>query len=238
MADIIDIDHEGGDLSEYDSTVDVDGDMSAHADAALASTNFGMKLVIDDTNTMYGQITQVDTGTAKIRIRFYIDPNALTMGNWELFDIFNIYTTNDPWFINRLFLRTDDGGNYFIQCEAYSDAGAISTDTEGISDAPHYVELYIQQAADDASGDGNVEWWIDGVSKGTWANVDNYNIFDEMNIIRVGCISGLDAGTSGTLYIDQIKANDDGAAIGAHAEPPAGNAGIMTPNTGFWGPTF
>ena len=38
-------------------------------------------------------------------------------------------------------------------------------------------------------------------------------------------------------------ANFDGRHMGIYAvweagEPPAGNAGIMTPNTGFWGPTF
>jgi DNA polymerase-3 subunit delta' len=37
---LIDIDHEVGDLSEYTSTVEDSGDLSAHADAALAGTRF------------------------------------------------------------------------------------------------------------------------------------------------------------------------------------------------------
>ena len=39
MAIIVDIDHEGGSLDEYDTTVATSGALSVHSDAALAGTD-------------------------------------------------------------------------------------------------------------------------------------------------------------------------------------------------------
>ena len=70
------IDHEAGDLSEYDSTVTDGGDLSAHADAAYEGS-YGLRAVIDDTNTLYANKTF--DGKSRLRVGFYFDPNGLTM---------------------------------------------------------------------------------------------------------------------------------------------------------------
>lgn len=216
MAVIVDIDHEGGDLSEYDSTVEDSGDLSAHADAALASTNYGLKCVIDDTTAIYGQKSVSLTGKSDFRCRFYIDVNSLTMGDYEIFDLLHLFTSGAPWRVFKIDLRWDTS-NYKLRFIPYNDAGGLALDDGIVSNAEHYAELYIQRAASDVSSDGAVEWWIDGVSQGTWSGVDNYNSFLDASYLRFGALAGIDVGTDGTLYLDELKANDDGAEIGAVA---------------------
>ena len=233
MGVIIDIEHEAGDLSEYDSTVTDGGDLSAHADAALAGTSYGLHCVIDDTNSIYGQVTQGDTGTGKLRVRFYIDPKSLTMGDGNMFDIFDIYTNGAPYYLLRLYLRRS-GSDYQLRAVPYNDAGALASDTEVISDTEHYVEIYFQRASSDVAADGSVEWWIDGVSKQTWTSVDNWDVFVDIAIQRIGAVIGIDAGTSGTLYLDQLKENDDGSQIGAYSAvvPLTGTIAALSSVTG------
>ena len=40
-----------------------------------------MQMVIDDTTSMYGQMDISAPSSNEIRLRFYIDPNSLTMYN-------------------------------------------------------------------------------------------------------------------------------------------------------------
>ena len=214
MAVIVDIDHNAGNLNEYDSTVTDEGDLSAHADAALAGTTYGLQCVIDDTTTIYGAITTFGAQpTTDLRFRFYIDINTLTMADYDVFTILKFYLSNAPWTLVNVQLQKWPGGLYKLICIPYNDAGALSTDLETVTDAPHYVEIYIHRSAAEDADDGTVEWWIDGVSKGTWTSVDNYDAFALWNLARFGC-QNIEAGTSGTLFLDELKINDDGGEIG------------------------
>jgi hypothetical protein len=215
MAVIIDIDHETGDLSQYSSTVGGGADLTVSVGAALAGTSYGLNVAIDDTTGDYGRkdITKVST----LRVRFYFDINSLTMGNGNSFEIFRV-SQNGGSFNSLMFcnLSYTTVGGYKVECLAKNDAGAnVLNDNATISDAPHYVEILGVRAATDVSADGSYEWWLDGVSQGSAASVDNYNYFFDFNYrVLLGAISGIDAGTSGTLYLDELVANDDGGEIG------------------------
>jgi PKD repeat protein len=128
--ELIDIDHELGTLAEYNSTVTDGGKLSAHADAAQRGTTYGMKVVVDSTNVKYGQATIMATpSSGKLRVRFYIDMNAITMGSGEAFTVLYVgrsvaplclcyvalnYTTATSYFFT-LHVTTDDGGTYDIR---------------------------------------------------------------------------------------------------------------------------
>jgi len=143
-------------------------------------------------------------------------------------------STGDDFYFNRLiqgggsysniyyfFLRKETGG-YKIALNAYSDTGAkVVNDDASLSDAPHYVEIYITQATNSTSNDGTVQWWLDGVDQGTVASIDNYNRMSDQNWIAFLGAASLDAGTSGTIFFDDFVVNNDGGAIG-----PAGWANI------------
>ncbi len=92
MARIVHIRHEMGDLSEWTSTTTDSGNLSVEVAAALAGTGFGLQFVIDDTNTLQAQKTFTELGASPtdLRLRFYIDPNSLTMATNDEFLVLQI----------------------------------------------------------------------------------------------------------------------------------------------------
>lgn len=213
VADLFNIELET-DLSEFDSTVTDGGDLSQSGAAALASTSGGMSCLIDDTTKIYGQKNQSAPASNEIRLRMYIDPNGLTMASEDSFVVMQMGLSVSPWLLLRLYLRYY-GTQYQIRCTAYGDGGYAHQAEEAISDAEHYVEVHVVRATTNSSADGETQWWVDGVAQEHWSDIDNYDIFALLSKILIGAADSLDAGTSGTFYLDEIKANDDGGEIGA-----------------------
>ena len=213
---IVDI-HLNADLSEFTSTVTDGDDLAWSNDAtarAVAGTAGAMSCLLDDTTAIYGQKNFNKSTT--VRLRFYIDPNTLTMATGDSFIVFRFAQVSSglPIF-NVNLART--ATSYRFQASAYNDAGASAcgSDIIDITDAPHYVEFLGVQAATDVSSDGSYQIWVDGVSKDADTGIDNYNRMNDQNWrIRVGALEGIDAGTSGTFYIDEIAVNDSGVEIG------------------------
>lgn len=212
MTELFNITHDAGNLDEYDSTVIDGGDLSAHVDAALGGSTSGLKCVIDDTTSIYGVKEQADPGTGKLRYRVYIDPNGLTMAANNKFVIVN-HRSDVASAVTQLEYIYQTG--YKLRLEINDDDGWADNDTTGvITDAMHYVEVNVVQASSAVASDGSVQWWVDGVDQGIVTGLDNYHNFAGMSGFRVGGAFGIDSGTSGTMYIDELEANDDGGEIG------------------------
>ncbi|HLE48848.1 MAG TPA: LamG domain-containing protein [Patescibacteria group bacterium] len=201
----VDIDHETGDTSQYTSLTDPDSDLSVTAAAAQNGTNYGLAVQIDDTTATYGRkdITANTSGIA--RYSFYFDINNLTMSEaGDEFTFANIYNSgvNSTSFVNvKRF-----SGVYTLRAAIVDDAGAASyTSYYTITDAPHYVEVELKRASTVSSSDGTVQLWIDGVAQETKTGVDNYDRFNDFWSVRLGAVSSIDAGTSGTFYVDELE---------------------------------
>jgi len=215
MAELYDIDHETGDLSQYDSTVTDGGDLSVTAAAALAGTGHGLSCLIDDTNRIYGVKDQADPGTGKFRCRFYSNPNTLAMPNNTYFYVFFWHSTAAANYVFIMSFRRIAAGDYRLYFQPYNDAGILASINKPLS-GEQYLEIYIVQASNAVAADGSVEWWIDGVSQDTWNNVDNFDCFANADFHRLGAASKPAAGTTGTFFLDQLYANDDGSEIGPY----------------------
>jgi hypothetical protein len=213
MSIIVDIDHETGDLTQYTSTVTDSGDLSVHADGSLGLGSYGLKCVIDDQTAIYGQKT-ITGASGTLRARFYIDPNTLTMGDTEAFFTFIIVASGPSTSVASVTLYYLSASDYYVQFLRYNDAGYVGGDSVSISDGPHIVELRIDKAATNVSADGTLYGWVDGVQACAYANLDNFDSFGNINSVRLGAPGGLDAGTSGTFYLDELIVNDDGGEIG------------------------
>ena len=213
MSELFNVTHELGTLDEYDSTVVDGGDLSAHADGALAGTSYGLKCVIDDTTGIYGVVNISPPASNQLRVRFYVDPNGITMGDWESFYL--MFEGPNSGFENIAARFYSVSGNYRMS-PGVRDDGNIwrESSSVAISDAPHYIEFHLVRATSDVASDGYVDWWIDGAAQTRLANIDNYDGWSGITDLRFGAVSSLDAGTSGTLYLDELRANDDGSEIG------------------------
>lgn len=212
MTVVIDIDHETGDLSQYTSTATDSGDLSVSDTAALAGTGYGLSCLIDDTTVIYGQKDLGSPNTAgKVRARCYIDPNTLTMANTN--DIAFLLIRSATTTRISVWLRYATVGGYQIYAVGTGDAGSQTSSNYNITDAPHYVEVYMTRAANSTSADGTFTLWVDGVEKFT-VTYDNYDAFPSFQVVRMGAAADIDAGTSGTFYLDELIVNDDGSEIG------------------------
>lgn len=215
MAQLFNITHDADNLDEYDSTVTDGGDLSTGT-PGLANTTAKMQAFIDSTDGIFGQKNILSP--AIVRARLYVDPNTLTMANGDQF-LFHRFGQRAGGFspVVDLFLRFETGTGFSLIAKVINDDGGQELfDVVTVSDEPHYVEYHVVRASSDIADNATFEWWIDGVSQETLIDIDIYNImFDENMRFILGASSSLDAGTGpGTLYLDELRANDDGKRIG------------------------
>lgn len=215
MSEILNIDHEAGDLSEYSSTVTDGGDLSVASGAALASTNEGLSVLIDDTTSIYGRADYTQLGVrSDCRYRFYLDPNSLTMSDTDFHVICR--TLNGTSQRTQVQFGWLTASGFRIRAMATDDGGTNqATSWVNISDAEQYVEVLIQYASGVSADDGVVRLWVDGSQVADRTDVDLYTR-NSSDSLRLGAVANVDAGTSGTYYLDQLILNDDGGEIGAH----------------------
>lgn len=217
MGVIINITHDTStnltDASNYTSSSGAN--ISIASDAALAGSVNGLKVVISSTTAQYAVKTVTADTSGTVRIRAYIDPNSITMANNNSFVWARlINSSGDTCAALILDYSTADG--YEIGAWIYTDAGADNplSGTHTITDAPHYAELLLVRATTSSSNDGYLQLWIDGVSQGTLGSTDNYDRLANFATLHIGARAGIDAGTSGTFYLDEVVINNDGGLIG------------------------
>lgn len=217
MSQLFNLTFESGVLTgtddSFDSAVSDGGDLSVDAAAALGGSSNGLQLVIDDTTAIYGQKNQSAPASDQIRFRYHIHPHSLTMSSGDLFNNLHLDASGSPREIHRIRLRWT-GSSYRLVAVPYGDGGKLSADIQDIANVEHYVETHIERATGPSAADGRIRWWIDGSLMHTWSGVDNYDLFSNINRFRLGAVYSIDSGTSGTFFIDEFAANDDGSEIG------------------------
>jgi hypothetical protein len=199
---IFEIGHETGDLTEYDSTTTDGGDLSVTAAAALGGTDYGLSAFIDDTNVIYGEKTFTLTSNV-YRLRFDIDPNTLTMAHNDNFPV-NVTLDGTQRAKTLVYLGYSTATGYRIQLAVGNDTGWSFTGWSAITDAEHYVEVQVQYASSATASDGTATLWIDGVEQQQMTGIDLFDLA-KPDRARFGALLGIDAGTSGTLYLDEFE---------------------------------
>lgn len=218
MAQVAEITHEGGDLSEYDSTQTDGGDLSVTTGAALAGTSYGLQCVVDDTTAIYGQ-KDLASAIDHTRLRLYIDPNSMSAvdTNDYLYVLRIRNSANDN--AGYLYLNGPGTSDYQIELIAVKDnASWVTAAVANVTDEPHYVEIEIQAASGAGNNDGVAKLWVDGAYIGGLTNIDNDTQAATMDEFRFG--AGDITDMSGTFYLDEIVANDDGQEIGPRVGLP------------------
>ena len=214
MAEIANIDLEDGTLDAFDSTITDGGQLSVELGAALAGTTFGMQLVIDDTTELQGRANIDISSAVEIRYRFHFDINGLTMADDDEFTIFEVRRSVGPNTVGKTAI-TRVSGAYFIKQRIRQDGSEVANPNFAITDAPHSIEVSIEKASTDSASDGRTRILIDGVLEHTESDIDLFDNWDNVNHVRVGA-AGLESGTSGTFFLDQILIRDDNQLIGPH----------------------
>lgn len=216
MAQLFNITHDANNLDEYDSTVTDEGDLSTGT-PGLASTTAKMEALIDDTNAIYGEVT-ISAALEDCRVRFYVDPNTLSIGSGDDIVIVEIDGAIEDDLADIVLLY--DGVNYEVWLIGLDDGGGWHTGTKtDISDTEHYIEFHVVRATNATSNDGTMDWWIDGAHIEQLTNIDNYDQMGNVQFVRMGAVRSIPATASGTLHLDELKGNDDGSEIGPVVPP-------------------
>ena len=188
---------ESGNLSAWSTAVSDGGDLSASAAAALVEAQ-GLQAVIDDNNAVY--LTDLSPeAEPRYRARFYFDPNSIGMANNDRHLIFTGYQGASTMLV-QLELRFY-GGTYYLRAYALDDTAVWRyTGWIPIADATQAVEIDWQAGSAPGANDGHLTLWIDGLQKTSLAALDNDT--RRIDQVRLGAISGIDAGTRGAYYFD------------------------------------
>lgn len=210
MSEIFNIQMES-DLSEWTSETDADGDLNQGAAGGLRETAGGMILTIDDTTAMYCEKTFTTLANGVYRAGFYLDPNGMTIGNGDDFRVM-VLTASGGAQCAGVELGYD-GSSFEVQAFAREDDDTENaTSFYDISDAEHKIEIVVTYAASDVSSDATLDLYIDGALQEQVSGLDIYDR-NEPGIARLGCVGNLDAGTSGTLYLDEFILRDDDSPL-------------------------
>jgi len=190
---------ESGSLSAWSASVTGGGDLSAAAGAALVGTN-GLQAVINDTTSLY---VRDDTPNAetRYRARFYFDPNGIVMTSGDGHTILEAYQGITA--VVHVQFRSSAGG-YQVRARIRTDATTfLSTAWYTISDASHFIELDWLAATGVGANNGSLTLWMDGVQMQIVSGVDNDT--RRVDEVRLGPLSGIDAGTSGAEFFDAFE---------------------------------
>lgn len=191
---------ESGDISAWSSNATDSGDLSVSAAAALVGS-YGLQAIIDDNVAIY--LTD-DTPNAepRYRVRFYFDPNSISMANGNTHDIFYGYSGTSA-IVLRVQFRISKS-NYQLRAALVND-GTTWTNTNwiAISDSPHAIELNWQAATSAGANNGGLALWLDGLQRSNLAGVDNDT--RRIDRVRLGPGAGIDKGTRGTYYFDAFE---------------------------------
>lgn len=153
---------------------------------------------------------------ATYRVRFYVNLRGLTMGAGDEFDVFAAYDGTDPVpptttgnallrvVIRRsgsqkvlsAFVRTDNGSQTEIPSEI------------PLADGWRVIELDWAKATSAGANNGRLNLWVDGTARTGLSSLDNDAA--SINYARWGTVSGVDAGTSGTLKLDDFASQRTG----------------------------
>lgn len=210
FGNLFEITHEDGTFSEYTSVTNSDNHLSITTNSRLANSTYGLQGIIQDTTTVYGRKDlPAVSKSGRIRYRFYLDPNSVTIGVSGSVRIMYLWTESVSFSI----LELTKPSSYRLVLRSYQDDGTALSLSADITDEPHYIEVFETRATDSNSNDGIAELYVDGILKDSVATLDNNTRFVVFSFASWG-IGYPTADVNGTIYIDEIKVNDSGNVIG------------------------
>jgi hypothetical protein len=188
---------ESGSLSAWSASRIDGGDLSASAAAALAGNN-GLQVTVDDTIAIY-VTDELPNAEMHYRARFYLHPNSISTDGQDFY-IFTGYDTSSVFQVQLRFST----GNYQIRLRQQNDSNATtSTAWININNALNVIEIEWWAASAAGANNGGINLWIDGNLSGSLSGLDND--IRRIEYVRLGAVSGLNAGTLGTYYLDSFE---------------------------------
>jgi hypothetical protein len=166
-----------------------------------------MQALINDNNSLY-VIDDRPTAEPRYRVRFYFDPNTITMAQNDAHLIFLARTANGT-LTGTTVLQVElrySAGKYQLRGLILDDATAFtSSGWFTITDAPHAIELDWRASTAAGANNGGLTVWIDDTQQSNIASIDNDT--RRIESVRLGGLTGIDTGTRGTYFFDAFESH-------------------------------
>jgi len=196
--------HEDGTGNEWSSETDLNNLLNVTSGASLASSHYGIEISTETTEAI-AIVTKVfdpRIDSNDLRIRFYLDPNSISNASSLGFMIGRIRKPSlqviAVFYLGVNPLR-------FFGWVYYGESSYVKIDDINISDAPHWIECHLYR--------GGYHLWIDDNLERSQV-ISNEEWFSEIDNIAFGLPNAIQAGYSGTYYLDEFVVNDTGDYIG------------------------
>ena len=171
-------------------------------EASKYRDTYGAQVLLEATKNHYGQFNGA-SGFRRITIRWYFNKNNLAMAVGDGFRHLTLESTGGA--VSRAidFQVSNIGGTVSFKATTFNDAGGQTNDAFAIPTGWNEIELAWAAATGAATNDGVVACKLNGAAAFTSrTNIDNNDY--TLAALRFGGHQGVDAGTSGTLYFDNI----------------------------------
>jgi PKD domain len=193
---------ESGNLTAWSANVTDSGDLSVSPAAAIVGSQ-GLQALIDNNTAIY-LTDDLPNAEIRYRMRFYFDPNSISMANGDAHYVFYGYTGTSTIILRVEFRRSSN--LYQIRAALLND-GSTFTNSNWftISDAAHNIELDWRASTAVGSNNGFLTFWIDNIQQANLTGIDNDT--RRIDRVRLGSVAGIDTGTRGTYYFDAFESH-------------------------------
>ena len=202
------------------------GRLSVTTAAAMSGT-FGMQAVITSTTAKYVR-DDSPLAETRYRARFYLNPNSYAVTGSDKTHAILVGRNISGTGVFTVQLRYT-GSVHQIGAQLVNDATGLSnTNWYTISISKHPIEIDWKAATSAGANNGYLSLWLDGVLQETQSGIDNDT--RRVDEVRLGPSSGIDSGSSGTVYYDTFESRRStyigpvGALAAFNANPVSGTA--------------
>jgi hypothetical protein len=174
-----------------------------------------VNVAVPDRNASFVQSNH-PSAEATYRVRFTVNLRGLTMGEGEELDLFAAYDGADPTppatsgnALLRAVVRRS-GGVKVLSVFVRRDNGTEAEIPAAVSLANGWRVVELDWAKATAAGvnNGRLGLWVDGTARTGLTGLDNDA--SGINYARWGTVNGVDAGTSGTILLDDFASQRTG----------------------------
>jgi hypothetical protein len=218
------------DIDDWTSQTDGAHTITRDAAAALGGTSGGIKVAISGTGQGYVRQTFTWSSGDDFGARFYFDSTGLAMGTDDDWKLTRIYDTSSS--VERLQIIVGYNGTlFFVNASVWVDGDTEERTADyTFDDGEHYFEIYMKRHA----SAGSLKLKLDGDLKETISSLA-IDTISRPNATRVGIVGGMDSGTSGYFYVDEVVFRDDDTDIGGLGPNIVELAGTMSAAAQFDG---
>jgi len=166
---------------------------------------YGAAFTIEDTTARYVEDTS-PTNETELAPELWIDPSGLDMGDGDEFVVASYIEAGGGVDAARLVLGYDaTGGYHYLYTQTRLDGGAYTDGAQVVIPSHHgvRVRMHLLFASEAAADDGRTYLLVNDRQRDAVTGLDN----DTLNVdtIRYGAVSGLDATTTGVLKMDTLR---------------------------------